>query len=72
MCADAALAQSGEDATVLGRSGVPEEIEDAAVFSSADRSSYVTGQVLYVDGGWRLHRNPEGARMQVATTKPLS
>jgi 3-oxoacyl-[acyl-carrier protein] reductase len=38
-------------ATALRRSGVPSEVADAAVFLASDISSYITGQVLRVDGG---------------------
>jgi 3-oxoacyl-[acyl-carrier protein] reductase len=37
--------------TKLHRIGKPSEIADAAVFLASDHSSYVTGQVLRVDGG---------------------
>jgi NAD(P)-dependent dehydrogenase (short-subunit alcohol dehydrogenase family) len=33
------------------RLGVPEEIADAVTFLSSDRARFITGQVLYVDGG---------------------
>ncbi len=37
--------------TPLGRIGQPEDIAGAAVFLASDEASYVTGQVLVVDGG---------------------
>ncbi len=36
----------------LGRAAQPEEIADAVIFFAAPESSYLTGQVLSVDGGW--------------------
>lgn len=35
-----------------GRTGKPEDIGAAAVFLASDEADYVTGTVLYVDGGW--------------------
>lgn len=35
----------------LGRLGVPEDIADPAVFLASDKSRYVTGHALAVDGG---------------------
>lgn len=35
-----------------GRTGVPSDLAGATVFLASRASDYVTGQVLYVDGGW--------------------
>ncbi len=39
-------------ATPLGYMGEPEDIAYAAVYLASDESKYVTGSVIYVDGGW--------------------
>lgn len=36
----------------LGRPGMPEDLAGSAVFLASSASDYVTGQVLFVDGGW--------------------
>lgn len=35
----------------LGRLGAPEDIANAAVFLASDKSSFITGDILFVDGG---------------------
>ncbi len=39
-------------ATPLGHMGEPNDIAYAAVYLAADEAKFVTGSVLYVDGGW--------------------
>jgi NAD(P)-dependent dehydrogenase (short-subunit alcohol dehydrogenase family) len=36
----------------LGRPGTTEEIANSVLFFAAPESSYITGQILCVDGGW--------------------
>lgn len=45
------LKQAILQATPLGRMGKPEEIAFAVAFLASDEASYITGQVLAVDGG---------------------
>jgi NAD(P)-dependent dehydrogenase (short-subunit alcohol dehydrogenase family) len=35
-----------------GRMGKPEDIGAAAAFLASSEADYITGTVLYVDGGW--------------------
>jgi NAD(P)-dependent dehydrogenase (short-subunit alcohol dehydrogenase family) len=36
----------------MGRPGLPDDLGGAAVFLASSASDYVTGQVMFVDGGW--------------------
>jgi NAD(P)-dependent dehydrogenase (short-subunit alcohol dehydrogenase family) len=38
--------------TPMGRGGAEEELDGALLFLASEASSFVTGQTLYVDGGW--------------------
>jgi len=36
----------------LGRWADPEDLAGAAVFLASDASDYITGQIIFIDGGW--------------------
>jgi 3-oxoacyl-[acyl-carrier protein] reductase len=48
---DEKTVQSWRDGIPLKRGGKTEEVADACVFLACDMASYITGQVLQVDGG---------------------
>jgi 3-oxoacyl-[acyl-carrier protein] reductase len=48
---DEKTVQGWRDAIPLKRGGTPEDVADAVVFLASSMSSYITGQVLNVDGG---------------------
>ncbi|MEU8622190.1 SDR family oxidoreductase [Streptomyces sp. NPDC048623] len=41
--------------TLVGRNGLAEDFEGAAVFLASRASAYVTGQAIFVDGGFSVH-----------------
>lgn len=47
------------DNTALGRAGTPEDIAEAVVYLCADGSSWLTGEVLDINGGAHLKRYPD-------------
>lgn len=51
---DPERAEKITDRIPLGRPGVAEDLAGAAVFLASPASDYVTGQVLWIDGGWLL------------------
>jgi 3-oxoacyl-[acyl-carrier protein] reductase len=48
---DEKTVQGWRDAIPLKRGGAPDDVAEACVFLGSDMSSYITGQVIQVDGG---------------------
>lgn len=46
------------ESLVMGRRGRVDDIANAVLFLASEESAYITGQVLYVDGGWLLQQAP--------------
>ena len=42
--------------TPLGRVGEPEDVAEVIIFLASEQARWVTGQLLYVGGGWRMHQ----------------
>jgi 3-oxoacyl-[acyl-carrier protein] reductase len=52
------LREEFQENAPLGRIGRPDDIADAALFLASDRSSWVTGDLLQIDGGAHTMRYP--------------
>ncbi|MEM1076286.1 MAG: SDR family oxidoreductase, partial [Pseudomonadota bacterium] len=50
--ADPVLAQRNADQTCIGRNGEPSDLDGPLMFFCSRASDYVTGQTLFVDGGF--------------------
>ena len=48
------LSELGVESTALGRTGTPEDIAPLAVFLAGEGASFITGQILGVDGGFAI------------------
>lgn len=43
----------------IQRFGTPEDIAEAVLFLVSDKAAWISGQILYVDGGFHAYRGPE-------------
>src|SRR5215468_3907734 len=49
---DRAFVDAVHRRTPMGRFGTPDEVAWAVTFLASNRAAYITGQTLFVDGGW--------------------
>ena len=49
---DKGFVKKYEEKTPLGRMGNPQDVANSVAFLASDKSSYITGTSLVVDGGW--------------------
>ena len=40
----------------LRRIGKPEDVADALLLLASDQAHWITGQLIYIGGGWRMHQ----------------
>ncbi|KKK52028.1 hypothetical protein LCGC14_3109030, partial [marine sediment metagenome] len=52
----AGFGSAGEGYFRLTAFGQPEDVADVIVFLASEQARWLTGQLLYVGGGWRMHQ----------------
>jgi hypothetical protein len=50
--------------TVLGRRGTPEEMANVFAFAASDEASFVTGALIFADGGTTIAKGGPGEMVQ--------
>lgn len=61
--AEDAIVQEVSQRIPLGRMGLVSEISSVAAFLASAEASYITGQIIYVDGGITAQLSPPGQRL---------
>ena len=46
--------EAAKNNTALKKLGEAQDVADAVIFLASDRAKYITGQTLYLDGGYRI------------------
>ena len=55
LLSDPEIAMQYEKRIPVGRLGTPEDLMSTVIYLACDASAYVTGQIIYVDGGWTIN-----------------
>lgn len=55
LLSDPEVMRKYEEKIPMGRLGLPQDLASTAVYLASDASCYVTGQIVYVDGGWLIN-----------------
>ena len=46
--------QKVAEGTPMGRIGIPSDLDGLVLYLASSASDYLTGQVIYVNGGWSI------------------
>jgi gluconate 5-dehydrogenase len=68
VAANPVLSAALADRTMTGRNGEPSDFAGAAVFLASPASGYVTGQTLFVDGGFSATLGVDAGQVQLGGT----
>ncbi|HEY6833364.1 MAG TPA: SDR family oxidoreductase, partial [Pseudolabrys sp.] len=66
---DAVMEQQTVAGTVLGRRGTPEEMANVFCFVASDEASYMTGSLVFADGGTTIAKGGPGQQVAPSLTK---
>ena len=66
---DAKMEEQTVAGTVLGRRGTPEEMANVFCFVASDEASYMTGALVFADGGTTIAKGGPGQQVEPSLAK---